>query len=94
MPDEQVAAQTGRTKAAVYLKRRKVGISLSRPESRGGSPGPRWTKKEVALLGTAPDEDIARRVGRTKTAIYMKRWSLGIANPFEGRQGHRREHNK
>jgi hypothetical protein len=50
----------------------------------------RWTEEELALLGTAPDEEIARRLGRTKTAVYMKRWSLGIVNPFKERQGRRR----
>jgi hypothetical protein len=79
MPDTQVAAQTGRTKAAVSLKRRKLGISLSRPGGRGGSPGPRWTEEEVALLGTMPDEQVAAQTGRTKVAVYLKRRKLGLA---------------
>jgi hypothetical protein len=88
MPDEQVAAQIGRTKVAVYLKRRKLGIAQCLPSD---SPVPRWTEEEIALLGTAPDEEIAQRIGRTKTAVYGKRWSMGIASPFEGRQGRRRD---
>jgi hypothetical protein len=55
-----------------------------------GNPRPRWTEEELALLGTAPDEEIAGRIGRTKTAVYLQRWSMGIANPFKVRQGRRR----
>jgi hypothetical protein len=83
IPDAQVAAQTGRTKMAVLLKRRRLGIARC-PLAR--SPGPRWSEEELALLGTAPDEEIARRLGRTKTAVYTKRWSLGIPNPYDRRQ--------
>jgi hypothetical protein len=89
MPDAQVAAQTGRTKMAVYLKRRNLGIAKC-PLSDASVP--RWTEEELALLGTAPDKEIARRLGRTKRAVYQMRWSMGLANPFEGRQGRRREY--
>jgi hypothetical protein len=68
IPDEEVAAQTGRTKVAVYLKRRQLGIAQC-PLS--DTSGPRWTEEEVALLGTAPDAEIALRIGRTKTAVYV-----------------------
>jgi hypothetical protein len=80
MPDEQLAAQTGRTKQAVFLQRRKRGIGPYRP------PGPRWTREELALLGTASDEEIARRFGRTKAAVARKRSEMGIPNPFDRRR--------
>jgi transcriptional regulator with XRE-family HTH domain len=86
IPDEEVAAQTGRTKMAVYFKRRELGIAQCLPT---GSPGPRWSKEEIALLGTAPDEEIARQTGRTKRSVSQKRWLLGIANPCDRR---RQEH--
>jgi hypothetical protein len=35
-----------------------------------GSP---WTTAELALLGTAPDEVIARRIGRTVFAVRILR---------------------
>jgi hypothetical protein len=83
MTDEQLAAQTGRTRIAVYLKRRKLGIARCSPT---GSGGPRWIEEELALLGRAPDEEIAQRIGRTMTAVYRKRWELGIPNPYGRRQ--------
>jgi hypothetical protein len=86
IPDEEVAAQTGRTKRAVYFKRWGLGIAQCLPT---GSPGPRWSKEEIALLGTAPDEEIVRRLGRTKRSVYQKRWLLGIASPCDRR---RQEH--
>ena len=30
-----------------------------------GYHGPRWTAEDIALLGTIPDEDVARQTGRT-----------------------------
>jgi hypothetical protein len=68
---------------AVYLKRRLLGIAQC---LLSDASGPRWTEEEVVLLGTAPDAEIARRIGRTKTAVYVKRWSMGITSPFRGRQ--------
>jgi hypothetical protein len=46
-----------------------------------GTGGPHWTEEELALLGTAPDEEIARQIGRTERSVYLKRWKLGIASP-------------
>jgi hypothetical protein len=83
MPDEQVAAQTGRTKMAVFLKRWKLGLARC-PLTRSG--GPHWTEEQLALLGTAPDEEIARQIGRTERSVYLKRWKLSIASPFGGRR--------
>jgi len=34
---------------------------------------PRWTRQEEALLGTEPDEAIARRLGRTFHAVRHRR---------------------
>jgi hypothetical protein len=62
--------QTGRTKIAVYLKRRKLGIVRCSPT---GNSGPRWIEEELALLGTAPDEEIAQRLDRKMTAVSRKR---------------------
>jgi hypothetical protein len=32
-----------------------------------------WTKEEVALLGLLPDDEVARRTGRTLNAVMLKR---------------------
>ena len=37
-------------------------------KGRGG-----WTAKEVALCGTAPDAEVAARLGRTRQAVRAKR---------------------
>src|SRR5262249_31988705 len=38
-----------------------------------GYHGPWWTKAEVAMLGRLPDEEVARRTGRTADAVRHKR---------------------
>jgi len=43
-----------------------------------GYHGPRWTWQELALLGRASDEEVARRIGRTPNAVRQKRELLGI----------------
>jgi hypothetical protein len=50
-----------------------------------GYHGPRWTAGQIALLGTMPDEKVARRIGRTPNAVRQQRARLGIAKPFDGR---------
>jgi hypothetical protein len=50
-----------------------------------GYHGPLWTAEEVALLGTAPDEEVARRIGRTPNAVRVMRDRLGIPRPAGGR---------
>jgi hypothetical protein len=47
-----------------------------------GYHGPRWTAKELALLGRASDEEVARRTGRTTNAVRQRRELLGIPRAF------------
>jgi len=44
----------------------------------------RWTESEIALLGKMTDEDIARKLGISATAVALKRKTLGIP-PFGDR---------
>jgi hypothetical protein len=44
-----------------------------------------WAQEDVALLGTVPDEEVARRTGRTVGAVRQKRAALGIPNPGSNR---------
>jgi hypothetical protein len=50
-----------------------------------GYHGPRWAPEDIALLGTIPDEEVARRTGRTTGAVRQKREELGIPNPAGNR---------
>jgi hypothetical protein len=43
-----------------------------------GYHGPRWSDADLALLGTAPDAEVAARVGRSAQAVRIKRSRLGI----------------
>jgi hypothetical protein len=52
---------------------------------RHGYHGPRWTRRQLALLGKAPDEEVALRIGRTAEAVRQRRELLGIPNPADNR---------
>jgi hypothetical protein len=63
---------------AVTQKRCKLGIP--HPESWG------WTPQQLALLGTAPDEEVAARTGKTPAAVTRKRCLLGIPSACDRRR--------
>jgi hypothetical protein len=49
--------------------------------AKRGIPNPSgngWTAEELALLGTAPDAEVAAEIGRTEGAVTLKRCKLGI----------------
>jgi hypothetical protein len=70
-----IAGKIGRTPEAVTSPRvrRKIPAFSGWP---GG--GPAWTTGELALLGTAADEVVAHRIGRTAGAVRQKRQALSI----------------
>ncbi len=37
-----------------------------------------WQKWELALIGTAPDNAVARKIGRSVVSVRKKRYSLGL----------------
>jgi hypothetical protein len=58
---------------------------------RGCAPPVRWTEddwtpEEIALLGTLPDEELARQLGRSLNSVSLKRRRLKIANPRDRRR--------
>jgi hypothetical protein len=63
---------------SVELRRRKLHIPSVNP--RGPRPNA-WTPSETALLGTASDKAVAKRLGRTVVAVAIHRKCLGIRNP-------------
>jgi hypothetical protein len=70
LPDDRVAALTGRGENAVRVKRCKLGIP--------NPSGPGWAAEELDLLGSMPDAEVAERTGRTEGAVTLMRCRLGI----------------
>jgi hypothetical protein len=52
--------------------------------------GPLWAAWEIALLGAASDQEVARRTGRSVDGVRKKRWMLGIVNSRDGRRTKKR----
>ena len=74
---------------AVERRRRTATeLGLRPPQRPGGRP---WTKKELGLLGTAPDAELAARFGRTETAVRVMRLRRGIPSARDRR---RRDHSE
>lgn len=42
-----------------------------------------WTDAEIQLLGTKPDADVGRLIGRPGKAVWAKRRALGMSEPGE-----------
>jgi hypothetical protein len=62
--------------------RRELGI-LRQPDRWGEQ---RWQPEELDLLGTAPDAELAARLGRTVTAVRVMRNRLGRRKPDDRRR--------
>ena len=63
-------------------RRRRTALRLNLGRYlKTGYHGPWWTRAEVALLGRVPDEEVARRTGRTPNAVRCKREKLGRVRP-------------
>ncbi|MFO0865043.1 MAG: hypothetical protein U0744_10395 [Gemmataceae bacterium] len=69
--DQAVEDPAGRTRDAVYDRRRVLGVvTVGR--------GVRWAPEEDALLSTHSVEEVMAATGRSKAAVELRRWSLGI----------------
>jgi hypothetical protein len=53
---------------------------------RPGYHGPWWSARELALLGQLPDAEVAKRTGRTRNAVTVKRNRLRIPTARDGRR--------
>ncbi len=47
--------------------------SGTKPKAGKASRSRRWTKKDDALLGVMPDEQLAKRLGRSVLAVAVRR---------------------
>jgi hypothetical protein len=63
-------------------------LGMSKQRGRPKKPTPPWTPAEDALLGTMPDQEVARRLNRTLTAVWLRRHCLNL--PAFGRRHKRR----
>lgn len=71
VPDRVIAEECRVSIRAVGQWRRMHGIRAYLPERP-------WTTEEVAVLGTAPDAEVARWIHRTRRAVKGKRQKLDI----------------
>ena len=79
--NDRVAALIGCSANSVRVKRAKLGIP---------SPTvPAGPAEELALLGTAPDAEVAARIGRTEGAVTLKRCRLRIPTFCDRRRENR-----
>lgn len=76
IPDCQVAAWSGLSERAVWKARLRRG--LARPPEEARRKPFLWTPQRDALLGTAWDSVVARRLGTTFAAVAARRSKLGI----------------
>ncbi|HEY1378576.1 MAG TPA: hypothetical protein VGF55_17380 [Gemmataceae bacterium] len=80
----EVAARTGRSIGAIYLRRRR----LRRARGETARPPARpWTAGELALLGTMADEDLGARIGRPVNAVRVMRSRRGVPTFADRRRG-------
>jgi len=68
-----------------HRRRTARELNLAR-HLRPGYHGPLWTPAQLRLLGTAPDDVVAARVGRTANAVRVMRTRLGIPTARDGRR--------
>jgi hypothetical protein len=91
---DAAAVETGRRTRGRKLppeeveRRRRTAedLDLGQYLWNGFDPVKRWTADELALLGTLPDEQLAEQLGRTATAVRIKRTRLGIASACDRRR--------
>jgi hypothetical protein len=85
----RTAAQAGAAsvKAKVWtlaeLRAKSVTSNKLGLRPTGRWKGREWTPEEVALLGTDHDEAIARRIGRSRSAVTTQRVRRGITESVE-----------
>ena len=69
-------ANTGR-RLSVNV-RRKISEAHKRRGTRPPAAGVPWKAEEDALLGTMMDKNVAKRTGRTESAVSERRYVLGV----------------
>jgi hypothetical protein len=84
---EQAADVIRGTRQSEETIRRRMQTRRERgcpPPVRWAEDG--WKPEEIALLGTLPDEVLARQLGRSLNSVSLKRRRLKIPNPHDRRR--------
>ena len=63
--DRDLAREFGVSELEIGKERRRLGIAAHGRRE--------WTKKEIALLGTASDAEIAKRLNRIPSGVFLQR---------------------
>src|SRR5881394_3217916 len=58
---------------SIHARTVSILLAMTIPVTQAG-----WTRREIKLLGTKPDREVARIVGRSASAVQTKRLLLGI----------------
>ena len=76
--DREVARRLGVAPVIILNRRKFLGIPRC-PAPKGEAwTGPRWRPSDDALLGSATDEEVAHRLGKSRSTISMRRNKLKI----------------
>jgi hypothetical protein len=74
--------QTEDEKRRRLATRKRNGVRRPRPR-----PGGRiWSEEHLALLGALPDAEVAARIGRTETAVRVRRARLTLPTALDRRK--------
>src|SRR5262249_25101925 len=85
---EAVAAAHRGTRASEE-SRRKMSEAHRKRGTRPPKAGRPWTEEEDALVRTLPAKEVARRTGRSLSAVWCRRQTLG--RPDGGTRAARRQ---
>lgn len=80
--DRIAALRIGVSVPAAKSRRERLGISLPDHYKNNwpvGADRHRWTKEEIALLGTMPDAELAKKLNISRNKVAARRISQGIA---------------
>jgi len=73
--DSELARRIARTVNAAHRKGQKSGVPVVLPKA--------WTEEEIKLLGTKPDAEVAKLVGRSVEVVRQHRDSRNIRPVIE-----------
>ena len=63
---------------SIHARTVSILLAMTIPVTQAG-----WTRREIKLLGTKPDGEVAEKIGRTVGAVSLKRQKLGIEAPLQ-----------